>query len=303
MQHDPIGVRSAVMAAIAAMLVASVVGPTSAAPRKFNPRKASVLVEREWTLPAFAEAYRCHTLQAAADMHLGAFRPVMAEGTFAMTVTVSDTASTLGDYDCTPVATGQGVFSARDGTGDLLLPDRMAIRVRSGQFVTMTLHVFNSTGVPLAGRSGVLVETTTPRRVDHEVEMVLLGTTDITIPNTGVPVQVVGACLQNSASNIVAWSPRMNALGTRTKVEVAVQGTAVQTLLDVPFDPTDQSTYPVVPPAPVVAGAELAVSCTYVNSGAFTVVYGDTVADERCETAVYRYPATARNINACIEHP
>ncbi len=303
MQHDPIGVRSAVMVAITAMLVASVVGPTSAAPRKFNPRKALVLVEREWTLPAFAEAYRCHTRQAAADIHLGAFRPVMAEGTFAMTVTVSDTASTLGDYDCSPVTTGQGVFSARGGTGDLLLPGGTAIRVRSGQFVTMTLHVFNSTGAPLSGRSGVLVQTTTASRVDHEVEMVLLGTMDIAIPNTGVPVEVSGACLQNSASNIVAFSPRMNALGTRTRVQLIVSGSAVQTLLDVPFDPADQSNYPVVPPAPVVAAAELAISCTYVNSGAFTVMYGDSVADERCETAVYRYPATARNINACIEGP
>ena len=91
---------------------------------------------------------------------------MLPAGQFRMWVVTSSapTNPTPGDFECaldTLAAPGNRlIYAAGLGTNDIDFPSGVGVRVRSGQYVTLILHLVNVQGTTLSGTSGVTARTT-----------------------------------------------------------------------------------------------------------------------------------------------
>lgn len=83
----------------------------------------------------------------------------------------------------------------------------MAVHVKSGDYVNMTLHVVNGGTQDLSGVSGVLVSTTSAAHVTNEAEMAFAGTLNISLPNDGQPQIAQGGCNAPADHQVITLWP------------------------------------------------------------------------------------------------
>src|SRR5207244_6592859 len=83
------------------------------------------------------------------------------------------------------------VFASGIATSDLFFPDGIGMRIPAGKQVLLNLHLMNTTGATLQGRSAVLVRAAAADAI--EAEMVFAGTVDIAIP-PGAEHDASGSC-------------------------------------------------------------------------------------------------------------
>jgi hypothetical protein len=263
----------------------------------------TTLISRAWTVPAGQEAHLCRGEIAAQDLYIKAFRMPAAAGLAHLAVSISDTAGTLGDFACTLSDGLQGgtyklIYWGGTGVNDILFPASNGVAVKAGQYVIVNTHVDNTFGVtPLSGTSQLQMTTGTAAQVTVPVEQILVGTFLFSIPPGGIH-SALGGC--NSANNqtFLAASPSMRKYGTHQTVEIVAGATT--TILDRNFDVMQQTSYPMIPAVSVSTGNQIRTTCTWNNPTPSTVTFGDSVQDEMCFTAVYRFPIVPGNqILAC----
>jgi hypothetical protein len=254
----------------------------------------TTFVSRAWTLAAGEEAFVCHTMQATSDTFITALCEVAPPGTFEMTLTVSDTATTVGDYNCTAGTETLGataLYPAGLGTNDLVFPPGVAEHVKAGQFVTLNLHVSNRSGTaPLSGTSGVQVQTGGSVDAAHDAVMTFAGTLNIISPPDGSAHTAQGGCNAVADSHVFALWPHMRALGRRIEL-VQTHAAVPIPLLDIAYTVDQQPVYPITPTS-ISQSDQLQATCYYVNTTGQTVTFGDSSADEACFVGIYHYPPT-----------
>jgi copper type II ascorbate-dependent monooxygenase-like protein len=265
-----------------------------------NPASVT-LVSRTWTQPASSESYQCREIQATSDLLITGFQPMLPAGQFRMWVVTSSapTNPTPGDFECaldTLAAPGNRlIYAAGLGTNDIDFPSGVGVRVRSGQYVTLILHLVNVQGTTLSGTSGVTARTTS--QLSTEADMILGGTLSLNIQPSGSSIGT-GDCVAPTGWNLVALLPMGNALATHHTVEL-VHGAAT-TLHDAIYDFNQQRFYLVN--TTVAQGDTIRVTCSYTNPRNSVVHFGPLANDEVCFTGLYRTPApaTAENPISCL---
>ncbi len=261
------------------------------------------LTSRSWSLPAATEAYKCKGIQAATDLYITGFRAVLPPGQFRMFVTTSDTAQTIGDYDCnaaTALLNTRLIYAAGMGTDDVLFPSGIGVHVKSGQYITLQLHVVNGQNSPLSGVSGVMVKMASAAEVTTEADMTLVGTLTFNLPSDGQVHTATGGCTAPEAWNVLALLPMMNGLATHQTLTVTHNGVP-QTLHDAAYALDQQRFDPKTPPVAVLILDQVGVTCSYVNNTGQTVTSGTTSTTEQCFTGLYRYPAPAQgSVFGCV---
>ncbi len=251
-----------------------------------------MLVGRSWSVPAgSSDTYKCTRIKMDHDVWISGFRAVAPTGTHHTVVTISSTATPLGDYDCNVGSLDyQMLYASGVNTDELRFPAGVAMQVKAGQYINLNLHLFNATDGEITGTSGILIKTMDAAAVVHPADMVFAGTMDLTIPSDGQPHDVLGGCTTPRDWNVFTLWPHMHQYATHQKVTVTLPGQAQESLLDIPFTFTEQRNYPDVAKA-IPKGSRLDVTCTYVNNSGSTISWGDSSTAEMCFTGMYKWPA------------
>jgi hypothetical protein len=258
----------------------------------------TALIERSWTLDPLVEDFRCRRIRIEEDTYVSAFQARAPAGTHRMYLSISSTGTPLGDYDCNmAVINGeQMVFGGGAGSDDIEFPAGVAVKLPAGKYLNLIVHAHNSsTTSPLTGTSGVFVKTVPASEVQHEADMIFLGTFDLHIPPTNQSWIEPGSCVVPDRWTIVNLWPVMNRYGKHQKVTVRRGDNSIETLLDADHSPSAQRNYP-LPSTVFEPNDELRVECTYVNDTnityppGFEIQYAESVIGEMCFTGLYKYP-------------
>jgi hypothetical protein len=244
----------------------------------------------------------CRRIQATSDWNITGFRAVLPPGHARLIVTTSATSGPLGDFPCdfsTSLADTRMIYSAGVGTGEIVFPSDVGIRVSAGEYVTLLLQVDNQTVGALSGTTSVTARKSPAADVTVHADMTFAGTVNIAIPANGLATSANGGCTVSQAWTVFALLPSLKQLGTNVKVTVTTAGVP-QTLHDAAFTPASQPFVAVTPAVTVPVGSAFAVEATWVNTTVDNVTYGFDTVDEWAFAAVYRYPAAAPAVGAVL---
>lgn len=250
------------------------------------------LIGRSWSMPSGSEGWRCTTVQVPVNTYITGFHDMSSPGNDHKIITLSDTATTLGDYNCSPNEIGsKAIYMAGIGTDDLATPPGVAMHIKAGQFVMMNLHLYNPGSQAIVGTSAVQVQTVGSTMVSEEAELMLIGTFAISIPPDGLAHTANGGCAAPADYRVFALMPRMGAASTHVHlIQRRISPDVLLDVLDAPYDFRSQRVVPLAAPLPVARGDFFGLTCTYVNTGAQQLTFGDGAFSEQCFVGAYRSP-------------
>jgi hypothetical protein len=251
----------------------------------------AMLVDGAWELGSGEEGYRCARLTATEDLYIKEFQPIAPLGTHHTLLSVNEE-PTAPDGIAVCGANDNGhVTLLGSGVGENYssgpLPDGVAYKIPKGAQINLNLHLFNTQDGTLKGVSGVKVRTTTADKVKEFAQVTLAGSVALSIP-VGESTSK-GTCTLVSDATLFAVSPHMHQLGTHLKAVAKPAGSEPVTLYDGPYDFNEQRQYP-ADMLKLKAGDTVDVECTYENTTAQTVMFGESSLDEMCFIGLYRFP-------------
>jgi hypothetical protein len=247
----------------------------------------TMLAEREWTLPPGQEyPDLCTKVPLSRDIYVSAIRPVHPKGTHHTFVALS--VSDEGERCTQAVGTGTLIYAAGVGSEGLNLPEGVALKLPAGQFINLSLHLYNSTTEELRGISGLEVIEMDPADVRYESSTLLAGPFDLEILPGRTTVQ--HECTIASEMTAYALFPHMHQLGTHLKTTVTVGGQTT-VLHDGAYNFEEQRQIP-IELLHFLPGDTVATECTFENPGANTVTFGESSDTEMCFSVLFRFPNT-----------
>jgi hypothetical protein len=261
------------------------------------------LISRSWTMAPDNQGYRCIRTQVPNDLWISAFRSLSPAGTHHSVLTISQTATTTGEYDCNSGSLdAQMLYAAGVQTDDNELPAGVAIHLAAGTYINLNLHLYNTTDSSLTESSGVLVKTVAQSDVVHEADMQFSGNVSFSVPanlvgDTTTTHDISGHCFAAHDFHIFTLWPHMHQLAVHHKF--TLNGVA---LLDSDYAFGEQKNYQLADTM-VHVGDKLETTCTYRNTTGMPVPYGESSNDEMCFTGIYRYPAGGDLLACAVGQP
>ena len=247
----------------------------------------TTLISRDWSIGAGQQTYDCIRIQTTQEYWINGFRALSPLGTHHQVLTIDPDDSQTGEYPCnaeTGDLTGQMVYAAGIGTGDLIFPTGDAVHLPAGTWINLNLHLFDVSDNPLMDTSGVLIQTVDPSTVVNEVDMTFSGTVNIAIPAM-TTMSVSGGCTSPADWHVFALWPHMHQIGIHQKLTAGSV-----TMLDTDYSFDEQKAYPMAE-MEIPQGAAIQTTCTYDNTTSAEVDFGQSSTDEMCFTGIYKYPA------------
>lgn len=234
------------------------------------------LMTADWSLEAFSEDpsdLRFLTLDR--DIYVGGIRPIAPPGTH-------HTVLSLGGSPLTNIVYASGV-----GTGEIEFPDGVGLKLPAGETLALQLHLFNASEVPIEGTSGIEILEVAASEVTQEADLFLPGPFDFEL-QPAVETVLTDTCTVSTAQNLFALFPHMHQLGTHFKTTLTIGGTPT-VLHDAPYYFDGQEFTPFTPIA-VGPGDTIEVECTWNNTTANPVGWGESSTSEMCFAIFYRWP-------------
>jgi hypothetical protein len=245
------------------------------------------LVDGTWQMTSGKEGYWCAHKTITEDTYINAFRAKAPQGTHHTLLLVNDGGLPDGEEACGPTLGANMIFASGIGTGDMVFPDGVAVKIPAGSQVLLNLHLFNVGVDTLNGVSGVLVKTVAAADMKNEAEMILGGPSNIQIPPNGSQT-VEGSCIFPGTSTIWSVWAHMHKYGTNMKITYnGASGSKI--LHDGPYSFEEQIGYE-IDPITVLSGEEVRIECQYQNPTSQTIYWGDSSNSEMCFAGMYRYP-------------
>jgi len=233
------------------------------------------LIAKSWTLMPGGEKtsdVQIETLDR--DLVIGGLRPLSPTGTH----------HTLLFRD----ATGTNmIYASGVGTNELMFPPGKALRIPAGTVLGLQLHIFNQSDAMLSGTSGIEMLEVDPSSVTDEIDMFLPGPRNLTLP-PNQPTTISGACTVKAAYSVFALFPHMHQLGTHMKTTLKVGGVD-RVINDAPYDFEHQAVL-AFEPIQMNPGDTITSECTWMNTTAQPVTYGESSTTEMCYSILYRFP-------------
>jgi len=271
-----------------------------------------MLVSRSWSVTNPGDdKFFCIRTKFAEDKWISGFRALAPVGTHHSVLTIDPVTTETGNFDCDGSVgmDGRLLYASGLQTNDLTFPPGIAVHIPANTYVTLNLHVLNSSDLSLHDTSGVLVQTVDPSTVEHEVDATFAGTRTIDFPSNGMDIPIYGHCLAPSTWHVFALWPHMHEFGTHARLITTDTNNVSRTLLDQPFDFTQEKTY-VMNETVMQQDDQITVQCTYnaglhqcsypngacvpgtcESDGYCHQVYGESANGEMCYVALYKYPA------------
>jgi hypothetical protein len=267
----------------------------------------SELMAYDWTVDPGVEAYYCGYQTLTEDLYISRFRPLVPTGTHHVVIGYQEPAAQDGFVQgelgmgaplaevCTGVTFGDVfAYAGTVGSEELPMPEGVAVKIPAGQQLVFGLHVMNTGTDPLGGHSGVEIVRVEASEVQNEAEVIAVTNPALMVP-PGESTQPATCTLTDNAT-IFAVMPHMHLMGVHmTTTAGPAEGESV-TLLDTPYEFTDQRYTLLDPPVELQQGDTINVACSYENTSADIMTQGEsTDGNEMCVTFAYRYPAVSVN--------
>jgi hypothetical protein len=250
----------------------------------------TTLISGDWTLQPGTEDYVCVRTTVTEDLYISEFRAMIPNGTHHTVLAIDTQGGADGTFPCEAGTQGSAaIFGSGIGTNPIAFPAGVAVKLTAGQQLLINLHLYNVGDAEITGTSGAEIKTIAASEVEHEAEIVLMGS----VANLSVPAgqsTQIGRCTMNGDVTLFAVNPHMHQLGTHMKVIAKSSVAGDVTIHDAPYDFEDQRIYPLTPLVEMKQGDEVEVQCGYDNTTGQTVGFGDSSNDEMCFGTMYRYP-------------
>lgn len=148
-----------------------------------------------------------------------------------------------------------------------------------------------------------------PSQITYDAQLYYLGYGDnFQINNDSQTHDLVGGCLLPNPGQIISIYPQMRKYGTHMKVTQRIFPSLSNrvTLLDEDYNFASQSAYDRT--TSFVVNDELAVTCSFKNTGSFPVESGSSILSEKCQASVYAYSTTNAKVvhrpkHDCMSYP
>ncbi len=244
------------------------------------------LVEGTWSLPTGSEDPRwCGKTVVTEDTYVQAIRPVHPLGTHHTTLSLRDDDGATG---CTGSVLGPDIiYAAGLGSGELHLPEGVAIKLRKGQALYLGLHIYNATGAPLSGTSALEVVRADAAQMKYEADMLVAGPLGFSL--VAGPSTVKHQCTIKTEQTLFNIFPHMHQLGTHLKSTAMVGGQPIL-LHDGDYKFNEQYQLPITP-VTLRDGDTITTECTYENDTGKVVTFGESSDTEMCFSVLFRYPS------------
>jgi hypothetical protein len=250
----------------------------------------TTLIERSWQLGPASEDFKCIRVKVPNDTFISGFRVTSPTGTHHEILTVTQTTSPLGSYDCTPENLDmQMLFAGGIATNDLVFPAGVAIKLPANTYINLNLHVANYSDQPISGTSGIQIKAITAAEVVHEADMMFLGNQNFSIPAGSINWPITHSCSIPANWTIVNLWPHMHSLAQHQTVKRLDGSNQLHTVLDTAYSYMDQKSYAMT--VPLVINDQLQIECRYNNPTQFPVQSGEQANSEMCMAGFYKYPA------------
>lgn len=266
---------------LAAAAVAAVAACTDDPPPVDPTPTWQPLVSSTWTLqPGEEKTSQLAVTSVDQDLAVTAIRPIAPPGTHHTLLAAGD--ASLSNTNI--------IYASGVGTPEIAFPDGVALSLRAGSLLGLQLHIYNNTDAPLSGTSGIEVKTMDPAAVQHEVDLFLPGPKDLTIPPGTSTVS--GTCTVTSDQTVFGLFPHMHQYGAHLKTTLTVGGTTM-VLHDDAYSFEHQQ-IAMFAPIQLHAGDTITTECTWNNTTAATLHYGESSDTEMCYSILFRYPDDGR---------
>ena len=196
---------------------------------------------------------------------------------------------------CGQASTRSLITGWAPGRGDFRLPAGVGLELPApGQLLAVEFHYFNTAAATAQDRSGVEICVTSKFR-PNTATVTWLGTETINIPAqsagtaaaTCTPARL-GMNTSDPIHVLFSW-PHMHKLGTHMKSVVNRKGGAPETLYDGAFSFEFQVLYDT--PMLLNPGDTVTTTCSYQNTTASPVAFGQSTTQEMCFNFAYAWPA------------
>lgn len=252
----------------------------------------SRLIEGTWSLEGGGELTNyCIKKKLTEDIYVSAIRPVHPPGTHHTVLTLGDETS-----DCVGNVFNGVIYAAGLGSPGLTMPPGVAMKLSAGKYLLLGLHVYNTSPSPLSGTSAIEIQAMKAEDVKYESEAVLAGTFNISLP-PGQATTISGQCSIDSDQTMFALFPHMHQLGVHLKTTFTETGVD-HVIHDAPYAFNEQYQLPLDPPVALHAGDKVTTECSYQNTTAKTVTFGESSDTEMCFSILFRYPPQGQGICA-----
>jgi hypothetical protein len=185
----------------------------------------------------------------------------------------------------------------------LTLPDKVAYTFDANQMVRIEMHYINSTDQPIDVHATAEFYAVPESEIRDEANILFIGTPDIMIPG-GAAMDIktyfspMRASLDLDDSKFFAITGHTHHFGTNVTVATAPTsgGTRKSVYQPAPFSWSEPETTVHRPEFKVPDGGGFDITCSYHNTSAQTVTFGESANDEMCFFWAYYYPSKGSHV-------
>ena len=258
------------------------------------------IIAADWSLDPGTERYLCVRTTLERDIDAHAFQAVAPNGTHHTVLTVGPPTGPDGVTECDSFDNHDVlVYGSGLGAEPFELPDGVAVRIEAGQQLLLNLHLYNVTAEPMSARSEIRAMLADPETIHDFAEGLLVGPMDLSIPPGEHTVG--GGCTFEDEAYLFGVAPHMHQLGRHMKVVANSHAAGPVTIHDEAYAFEDQQPERVDPVVRMLPGDRIEVECTYQNTGASTVSWGESSDAEMCFAGIYRYPKRDGGFFVCTQ--
>ncbi|MSQ85043.1 MAG: hypothetical protein EXR77_19580 [Myxococcales bacterium] len=264
-----------------------------------------------WTMQPKAETTRCllKRLDNVDTVWVHQIVTKMAKGSHHLIVYRSDaTEEQLTTKECTPFTetlSGGNVplMITQIANETLTLPKGVAFKFLPKQMIRLEAHYLNYFKEPIETGADITFETLPPAQVENEADMLFYGTPDFAIK--------AGKSLTTPWNYIDVWpgtkvfaaTGHTHQYGTDVQIGLAKGGTSVAAEMvyppkDQPFNWAESPMAQYNPPLEFKANEGFQYRCSWFNSSAKNVGFGESANQEMCFFWAYYYPS--KGYRMCI---
>jgi Copper type II ascorbate-dependent monooxygenase, C-terminal domain len=215
-------------------------------------------------------------------------------------------------YDCQPFTGALNlsgmiapVMITQKHEDALTLPDRVAYTFSASQMIRIEMHYINATDADIAVNADVEFYAVPESKIDHEANILFIGTPDISIP-AGAMMDVQAyfapgrAQLDLTGAKFFAITGHTHQHGLQVTVGTAATSGAARTMVYDPrsFSWSEPETTVHAPGFMIPSGGGFDVKCSYHNTSNQTAEFGESANDEMCFFWAYYYPSKGSHV--CI---
>lgn len=257
------------------------------------------------TVDSGVEKTQCVVLNLhnPSPIHVGQFHNVLSEASHHMIVyRVTDTVEQPTPFDCEPFvdtlnpAKGAPLMITQKKDDLLTLPAGVAYTLEANQMLRLEMHYINASTGPLqlSGSSTIVSAPT----FQQEASFLFIGDPDITLaPQSQFTLGPIYFGIDPTTfanAKFFAFTGHEHRFGTNVTIQEAASAGDLsgQMIYDVPnWVWSDPATVVADPPIELPAGGGFNFTCTWDNTSAQTIKFGESATDEMCFFWTYYYPS------------